>query len=425
MKYILTLLSTLVLFASCSKDEKGETPTPTLNQRTVVVYMSGENNLTKMSDMDINEIISGAKSLYDNQRIVVFVDKAKEKPFIACINKNSTTSKIDTLYKYSEDFYASSADNFYEVLQRATSLCPAKEYGLVLWGHASGWLVEEDSIPTNLRRAYGADNGRNDASISNYKWMNIPSMRLALEKLGIQWQFIFADCCNMMCAEVGYELRNITHYLISSPAEIPGNGAPYTELVPTFFKSGKELYEGIVDKYYNYYTEYYKNTPSIRVEGVSVAEQLSGHSVPLAVFDTQYATQLANKTKEIVTNIATEYPQQLDLSDIPYYLYYDSPSLYDMKAFIQHYASADEYQDWLTVFNHAVPYARTSLKWMTIFNKLYMDFDTFNKDVSAYGCLSMFIPQNLPDYYSGNYAYNERNINLEWNRVIDWSRFGW
>ena len=57
MKYILTLLSTLVLFASCSKDEKGETPTPTLNQRTVVVYMSGENNLTKMSDMDINETI--------------------------------------------------------------------------------------------------------------------------------------------------------------------------------------------------------------------------------------------------------------------------------------------------------------------------------------------------------------------------------
>lgn len=426
MKYLLTSVCALLLMVSCSKDDS-TTPSTTVSQRTIVVYMSAENNLSNFSPYDINEIIAGAKNLSDNQRILLFVDKASttEKPFIARVDSRSTTEKIDTLYRYTSDFYASSPDSFYEVLQRATTLAPAKEYGLVLWGHASGWLVEQDTISTQMRRAYGADNGMNTLTTSGYKWMNINTMRLALEKLGIQWQFIFADCCNMMSAEVAYELRNVTRYLIGSPAEIPGNGAPYHLLTPQFFKSGKELYQGIIDGYFNYYTEAYAANPNISVSGVFVTEELGGHSVPLAVFDTQYATQLASKTEEIVDKIATTYPEQLDLSAIPYYLYSDVAVLYDMKAFIKHYASAADYQSWLAVFNQAVPYARPSLKWMTIFEKLYRAFDSFNQDKSVYGCISMFIPQNLPSYYNGTYNYNKYSMHFEWNHTIGWNRFGW
>ncbi|MBQ4386470.1 MAG: hypothetical protein II822_02505 [Prevotella sp.] len=426
MKYLLTLISTLLLFASCSKEEEKNS---SIAQRTVVVYMSGENNLTSIAQDDIDEMIAGANSLADGQQLVIFVDRASttEKPFLARLDKNATATKIDTLYRFQVDFYASSADEFYNVLKKATTLCPAKEYGLVLWGHASGWVIEQDSIPTNVgRRAYGVDNGSNSSSVSG-KWMNIPSMRMALEALGIKWQFIFADCCNMMCAEVGYELRNVTQYLIGSSAEIPGWGAPYDSVVPELFRSGSALYKGIIDKYYDYYLDYFSTHPTISVSGVGT-EELGGYSVPLAVIETKNMEALAQSTKDIVTYIAnenpTEYPEALNLNHLPYYLNIDAPMMYDMKAFVKHFASISAYSTWLDSYQKAVPYARSSAKWMTIFPNLYPAFAAFDQNAD-WGCVSMFVPQNQPAYVGGNYKYNQNATHFLWSYIIDWSRFGW
>ena len=74
-------------------------------------------------------------------------------------------------------------------------------------------------------------------------------MRSCFEQLGIKWKFIFADCCNMMGAEVAYELRNCADYLIGSPAEIPAKGAPYTPMVQHFFSQSEDFYASIVDTY--------------------------------------------------------------------------------------------------------------------------------------------------------------------------------
>lgn len=428
MKHIWTLAAALLLLSSCNKSDDDNTEKKdTIGDRTVVVYMSGENNLSALTNSDIEEMTAGAKNLPDSKRLIVFVDRAdsRKKPFIARINSSSTTSRIDTLYQYPEDFYASSADRFYEVLQRATQLAPAKEYGLVLWGHANGWFIESDSVKTELRRAYGVDNGNNTTNGGQPKWLNIPSMRLALEKLGIDWQFVFADCCNMMCAEVGYELRNVTRYFIGSPAEIPSSGAPYHELVPVFFMSGNSLCHGIVDNYFNHYKNVYSQKPQIDVNGVSVPEELSGHSVPLTVFDTQYAEPLARATRDVVAKIAATHSELPDLAEIPYYLDVVSPVMYDMKAFIRHYAPESDYQSWLAVFSQAVPYSHASLRWMTIYESLYNAFGSFSRDESVYGCISMYIPQDLPGYNAGSSQYNKTAENMEWNRVIGWSQYGW
>ena len=46
-------------------------------------------------------------------------------------------------------------------------------------------------------------------------------------------KFIMADCCNFMCLENLYELRDVCDYIIGSPAEIPAQGAPYYDIVPS------------------------------------------------------------------------------------------------------------------------------------------------------------------------------------------------
>lgn len=421
MKYLLTFISAMLLMVSCKSDDDNQ-PVTEKAKRTVFVYMAGENDLSNFTSDDLQEMISGVGSIPANSRMLVFADKAdsKTKPFIAQITSNKQ-QPLDTLYKYTNDFYTSDADCFREVMERMMTLSPSDEYALILWGHGSGWVVENDTIPGPSRRAYGVDNGTNTNS-KNGKWMNITQMARALEGL-TPFKFIFADCCNMGCAEVGYELRNATEYLIASPAEIPGLGAPYDKMMAAFYKNGSAMYQGIIDTYFNYYKDRFKQT-TINV-GYVGEEELSGFSVPLAVIDTRYIAQLAEATRDVLTTFAPQYPNEPELNGIPYYLNLDVPVMYDMKAYIQRYASANDYATWKKAFDLAVPYSRMSFKWMTISATLYYkDFDQFDMEADG-GSVSMFIPQNHTSYSSGNYAYNKKSNNFGWNRIINWSRFGW
>ncbi len=418
MKQILFVLCcAAVLLTACKKDEDNKTPT--IAERTVMVYMSGDNSLSSVVTSDIQEMLEGASGIPQNCNLVAFMDRdvSNEKPFIAKITKEA---KLDTLYKYASDFYASDPDQFSEVLKQITQLCPAKEYGLVLWGHAYGWVVASDTIPQTSKRAYGVDNN---------KWMNITQMARALENLKEKnvlpkLSFIFADCCNMMCVENGYELRNVTDYLMGAPAEIPGYGAPYQLVVPQLFKSGSALYKGIIDAYYDYYTDFNHLTSS---EQRTWSYMKDGYSVPLSVIDTKYVGDLADRTHDMLERAIGGYPQypySPDLTGIAFYWYLDTPMMYDMRAVMERLLSEADFKVWDDTYKLAVPYYRMSTKWMTMWGSLIGSFDTFDPNLK-YGCVSMFIPMQNSYYSYGNMAYNKTSINFGWNRVMDWKRFGW
>ena len=260
MKKIITLCAVMVLLAACNKDEEDPKPAPPPTQRTVIVYMSGENDLASSGflDDDLLEMQEGSRAIPANNRLVAFVDNVSntQKPFIIELKDGV----CDTLQQYEEDFYASDPERFASIIETIVKAYPSEEYGLVLWGHANGWLVTSDSVAQGRaaapRQAYGADNGSNH-SYGVQRWMNITQMARALKSLP-HFAFIFADCCAMMNVEVAYELRQATDFLIGSPAEIPGNGAPYDVLTKDFFLQTDDFYRTIIDDYYNYYIQLYQ-----------------------------------------------------------------------------------------------------------------------------------------------------------------------
>ena len=409
--------------AGCKKDN--DEPVKKDTQRTVVVYISGDNDLSDHGApaSDINEMKEGATDIPSDGRLVVFVDRksGNEKPFIAEI-KNDKNQPVDTLFKYSTDLYASDPNLFSEVLERVAGLCPSKEYGLVLWGHGSGWIVERDTVAQH--RAYGIDE---TGSGSGGKWMNITQMASALKDLQTKnvmpkLSYIFADCCNMMCVEAAYELKDVTEYMIGSPAEIPGYGAPYQLMVQQLFKSGSNLYRGIIDTYYNYYADF---------DNLNYGERNSwpymkdGYSVPLSVIDTKYVGELANMTHDMLERAQggyPMYPETPDLSGIAFYLYNPIDIMYDMRAIMERLLSAEDFTTWDSTYQQAVPYYRMSMKWMTALQA--HTFSTFDPNLK-YGCVSMFIPRKGPSYSYGSMPMNKTVQNFVWSRIIDWTRFGW
>lgn len=421
MKHFLISMSLLLLFAACHKDEEDNNKTLPKGKRTVIVYMSGDNSLSQANipQNDINEMIIGAQSISSSDRFIIYVDRysTTEKPFIARLT-NDKNNPVDTLYKYPTDPYSSDPAKFKGVLSLIMEMCPAEEYGLVLWGHGTGWTIETDMTQYSNapRRGYGIDNG-NTGYQNKGPWMNIPDMRKVFEEMGIKWKFIFADCCNMMCAEVAYELRNCTEYLIGSPAEIPGPGAPYHTASPYFFAQTSDFYHGIVKAY---------------------AEKNPNY-LPLSAIRTSEMESLVSATREILPYVATHLKKG-DTAATRHIIYYCSPGgksdnynkyMYDMNDMILSALAAEPelYTSWHDAFNKAVVSHVVSPSWETMgYNTVnFADFP-FNESKNideTMGCVSMFFPLDKYESSRCYYQYNADIRQLQWYDAVGWSSVGY
>jgi hypothetical protein len=411
MKHLFAIITTILLLTACQKDEEVAPYNPVKNvKHTVLVYMPSENNLSPYAQNDINEMIQGRKSVGDDCDLLIFVDKASqtEMPFIARISADSKTP-VDTLYQYPADFYTSEPSKFQEVLQRMISFSPtSQDYGLVLWGHANGWILENDGRDF-IRRAYGVDNGNNEATAQikePARWLNIPDMAKSFKQVGKHWRFLFFDCCNMQNAEVAYELRSTTDYIIASPAEITGEGAPYDNLVPDFFIEDTE--QMAIKTCADYYAQ---------------LDYVQGH-LPISVVKTSQMQALADATKNILPEIAAWLKTSNPTQGIIYYYNYDSAykpdrekMMYDMNDMIRA-ALADapeKFDAWKTTFRQAVIYAEMSKRW----HANSVNFNDFTVTEEKYGGMSMFFP--LQKYTNASHDYNNDIKKLEWYQAVGWS----
>jgi len=412
MKHLLTIISAILLFTACSKDDDSPStpPEPEPARRTVIVYMVGENNLAPFMQNDINEMRQGRKQVAASENLVLYVDKFSktEMPFIAKIN---TDGNLDTLYRYEQDFYSSDPDNMIDVIDRIYQMCPAKEdYGLVLWGHASGWLME-DSVAT--RRGYGIDTGNNELrtyfderskeSLLKGKWLNIPSMREAFKMLPMKWKFIMCDCCNMMNVEDGYELREVTDYLMGSPAEIPGYGAPYETIVPALFLHTENFYQAVIDAYADAYP----------------------NRVPLSVIKTSEMEALAEATRPLLSHINEYVNNESNLMERHVYYnntYVDGKRkhiMFDVREVVRK-AFANEpskYENWYQVFQRAVPYNRIAEMWQTD-SFIKINFNDFTVTDDYFSGVSMFFP--MEQYGTEEWSCNKAIKKMSWYYAVGW-----
>ena len=417
------LLAIMLLAGLCSCDP-GDDLEDRLAARTVIVYMAAENNLTNFAYNDLEEMKEGSRSLSANQNLIVYVDRANASttPYLARVKNGAL---VDTLYM--PEGVAADPTILRNVVSKAKLLYPALTYGLVLWGHSSGWIISENEYPANAAsRAYGGSTGNNSASGSGRYWMNIPKMNQALlQAMGTdRFAFILADCCSFGCMEVAYELRNVANYVIGSPAEVPDAGAPFHLIVPAMFESGEQCYRHIIDQYYDYYlsaNKAYPNTYYNRSPG-----DLVGFSLPLAAVNTAQLDYLATATSRLLDTIKDKVSNggSLDLSNVVFYAINNSFRYsYDMVDVFKRNTDAADFEVWLSAFQQAVPYHRHSAKWMTNSSQLMTLMDHFADDAASCGDVSMFFPSN---YYSQTRPNWNQTIQLyQWNDVIRWQQYGW
>lgn len=419
MKYFHTLAIMTLLVTACHHKDDPD-PEPQIADRTVLVYMAAENNLTPFLKNEFKEMRQGSKAISDKNNLIVYVDAADANtpPYLFRFNNGLITDSVSM-----EESNTADPTVIYKVLSTAIEKYPAREYGLVLWGHASGWNVSKDSIEytsalgargsQGRHKSYGVDNGRNDTWSASGKSINMVSLAKVLERTGQKLKFIFADCCQFMCIESAYELRNTCDYIIGSAAEIPGDGAPYETVVPAMFSQNATFYKQVAEAY--------------------LAQESYGYREPLAVVKTSELEALAAETHNALQTFATQAVSEenpyLDLNGLIYYQgsnYGTHHYMYDMNDIMLCFASNDVYTRWKDVFLRAVVYRTPTFglggQWMTEPVANNIDFNSFTLDDTHYGGVSMFVPQ----YPTANYINQNADIRkMSWYYAAGLAEFGW
>ena len=392
---IIALSILTILLLGCRKDEPIE---PINSNRTVLIYMSANNNLSSSALNNLEQIVDGTSHhSLDNNHLIVYLDRQREQPMLLKIYDG----KRDTIKVY-DNQNSGSPEVLGDVINKVRSDYSANSFGLILWGHGTAWLAN-DYIGSSTRsglhtepyrpttRGYGSDNRRIDLSIDDLQ-IAIPDNA---------FDYIIFDACYMASVEVAYNLRNKTDYIISSAAEIWDMGFPYMNIIDALFANDIEIsLKTICDKFYNYYF----------LNEVRNRDQ----SATISLVSTAGLSSLAGITGDILKGNRTT-AEALSLSKIQWFdrvsypimdLYPGTHILYDMEDYIGKIASAEQ----LSIFNDAlrrvVIYERHT---DTMFGKNLDEGPSFDVNthcgLTMYPYYSMNIPA-LTTYYQSFDWYN-------------------
>ena len=427
-RLVVPLLACL-LFVSCEWCHKPD-PTPKKLRRTVLVYIAAENSLAygNFPDLDQKEMESAIGDVPSDCRLVVFIDDT-DLPHIYTWEKDKSGTMVKTeLYSFPEDCNSASSSVLHDVVYYVEDKYPSDSYGLVLWSHGRAWLPAAASAPSKregfavqeadtaslppldadpLRRSFGVDNGENSYSNKGSR-MDISDMASALAGFP-KFDFIFFDACFMQAVEVAWDLRNVTHWLIGSPAEIPGPGAPYEKLISPMFSS-EGYTEGIVDAYYKGYAD----------ECVPLTSTSSDcFGVVLSAIDCSKMEALRQATSNIIVKYMSSSIND-NVNGVQHYFPYtatDIPYYFDMLDYMRNVVPAgSDLQSWERAFSEAVPVIKATDSWYSAYS-----YSLCPVDLENCGAVSCYVPLNGKVFSQ----LNEWFRRTDWYKAASWSEVGW
>ena len=229
---IILLLGIVILFSGCANEDEPEQGSV---NRTVLIYMLSNNNLGstyRFDTQNINDMLQVAASGgLNGGNLIIYRDGYDTNPQLIQIRKNESGSAEKAIIKEYPDRNSATTEVMRSVIDETKELFPAKEYGLILWSHSTGWAPGNSSLALSPARRYELPTRSFGQDGKNY--MEIDELAEAIPDK--QFHFILTDVCFMGGIECAYQLRNKTDYYIGSAAEVLGAGLPYSLTIPKLF----------------------------------------------------------------------------------------------------------------------------------------------------------------------------------------------
>lgn len=379
-RYSILIAACLFFFLSCGEDKIQPIVVPELPERTIIVYFCGDNDLSSEINPKIEALRQGMKNLGETgNHLIVYADYRDQMPQLSEV----TGANVKLLEQYAERNSAS-ADNFSTVLKQVMQDFPAKSYGLICFSHSSGWLPQgalnnPEGVAKNASPVFRSifdDNGY-EMSLANFAEAIPPTPN------GGKLEFILFETCYMAGAEVIYELRNKTKWILASAAEMLSPG--WVDIYPSKL-AGLFMPEPQLKEFAQSYFDYRYNQTG------------AAASATISLINADKMENLANAVKAIRSGTNT-----VNVSDIqsfnrnPYHLFFD------LSDYVETLANPDQKTDYEKALSEVVVYQAAT--------PLFMSGYPYSFFIFKHCGLTTYIEQ--PQFSNLNQAYRQ----LGWSKA--------
>lgn len=256
-------------------------------QWTLLAYMAADNDLEASAILDINEM-EAADFLSGGISVLALLDRAEGydgtngnwtdtrlyeiKHDDDGLNGNIVSKRIscNTLgLSENSDAELDMADPnvLYNVMRFAESQYQAENYGLLMWGHGTGWrgggsVSQPEGGAVSPMKAIAFDD-----YCSSY--MTIAQLHQALSRLPEKLAFLGFDTCYGALLETAWEFRNDAEYMVASCNSVPSNGWNYQTFLDRVASSGLTT-ENIADSAVDSFSEQYGGFPFATISKIKL-----------------------------------------------------------------------------------------------------------------------------------------------------------
>ncbi|MGN0189037.1 MAG: clostripain-related cysteine peptidase [Candidatus Cryptobacteroides sp.] len=386
-------------FSGCCEKVQPEPQPDIENRKVLILYSDGHNNLNSSLNQDIREFINSDGIPQKHGDVVLVYThptvsgySPSKSYLIRAYRQEDNTCRTDTLITFPEETVSADTRTLYSVLLYAKSEFPAKEYGLAVTTHGTGYLPcgyysnsskyegDDTSIFSGIKRSIGADR----ENTVTYE-MDIKDFA---RDIPYKLKYIVFDACLMGGVEVAYQLRNKTDYIIASQTEILSDGMDYTTMAEFLLKGD---YEGFCGNYFDFYD---KRTGSYR-------------SASISLIDCSGLAALGN----VCAGLFSKYRDGLnaiDKSEVQQYFTYDYHWYYDFLDIVRQSGCNDFELNAVTdALGKCVLYKAATPSFLA--SSTSNPYPGFVMD--RHSGLSMYLPCNGGEYLSAYYR------TLDWNKA--------
>lgn len=266
--------------AHTDMDPPSELP---LNERlwTIIVYMCADNDLEAsamedLCEMEFSDLNTQAVTVlalvdrspsydtsYDNwygSRLYK-LQSGREASCQSLISQEIECRDLGLVVGKETELDMSSSYVISSSLSYARKKFPANHYGLIIWGHGTGWRsnAEENSNADSLFKGFSYD-----GSSGTYMTLYQTGQGIKAGLNGMKLDFLGFDTCYGAELEVLYELKDQARLCAASEGLIASSGWNYQELFSDFEKSSKtpeDLCSSVMSQFKKQYA--YKSGASV------------------------------------------------------------------------------------------------------------------------------------------------------------------
>ena len=393
-KWMLIGCLSLFLLSACDKEDEPASDVPV--ERVVLMYIAGDNSLSSFPARDLDEIRLGMVDVPASFLFFVYVDTGTGNPQLLKFRSGGNGTVSEEVVKEYSDRNSVGVEETQEVFNDVfgNPAYQADSYGLIYWSHCDGWIP----YPVPSSRWIGQDTGEGDNRMNLFDFKDILAT-------GPHLDFLMFDACFMQSIEVAYELRDYADYVIASPTETPGPGAPYDAIMPYLAQVGAS--KAMADAYFEIYDALYNGGL-----GISNTNWTGGASI--CVLRTDGLEMLAALTAQVLpdeevdvaalTQEVFNYDQRSDWSE-------SHIGYYDWAQLMENLLNETDYATWRQAYDEAVVY-----------------WNTTPLNYSSYGGLFSMERANGVSHYipaSVTSAAAEAYRSTEWYEADGLSMLGW